>query len=420
MYCSIMPGYRVSRSVKPQLKILSTTSSGLAIFVKSEETVTQLLKTSLQASEDYQFISLDLKQFEGKIDIILEMDEGERRVFPYEVIDSPVRSTRLLDGCWISLVHWSDDEARMFNEELKNLDAAQWREQICSMNDLGIKGIVIQNVFDSTNYVFQHNESLQDYSGSAFYPSKLFPKRFPNLKIEDPLEVILSQADELGMQVFVGVGLFAWFDYSPDSLAWHKAVAKELHDMYGHHSSFYSYYISEELHGSFYDEYDPINKKKWTDVPRFFKEFAQYIKELDPTKPISMAPNNILFEQHAEKWLPTLENIDILLPFAFARDLDNLNIREIQNLCNQANTHFWVDMEIFDYPFDETGLVPKKYTDLLNEIKIYDEVENIFGYQYTGLLNNPESQTNLGGDQPKQLFEQYKKYLNNVQKGIFE
>lgn len=62
-----------------------------------------------------------------------------------------------------------------------------------------------------------------------------------DITAEDPIEAILSEADRLGMNVLVGVGIFAWFDFTPESLEWHKRVAKELWDMYGHHESFYAF-----------------------------------------------------------------------------------------------------------------------------------------------------------------------------------
>ena len=52
-----------------------------------------------------------------------------------------------------------------------------------------------------------------------------------DIAAEDPIEAILSEADKQGMQVLMGVGMFAWFDFTPESLEWHKRVAKELWDM---------------------------------------------------------------------------------------------------------------------------------------------------------------------------------------------
>ncbi|MCR6722176.1 MAG: DUF4434 domain-containing protein [Chitinophagaceae bacterium] len=79
---------------------------------------------------------------------------------------------------------------------------------------------------------------------------------------------MLSAADEYGMHVWMGVGLFAWFDFSPASLEWHKIVAQELWDKYGHHPSFYGFYVSEEMGGSLDNwettkEMQQFRKKKW-------------------------------------------------------------------------------------------------------------------------------------------------------------
>lgn len=420
---TVIPGRRISKSYHPEIVIYSEVQATLTYQIIQLNQVIQEVTVSVPGSRDYTRMKLNLAGIRGNVELHITLESKTARkeqVIPYEIIDSPVKSTRLLDGCWVSLVHWSDDEARHFNDGLRKLTDQQWQDKIEDMHKLGIYGIMIQNMFDSTACVFEHEQGLGKYEGKAFYPSKLYPKRYEGLAVHDPLEAILSKADELHLQVFVGVGLYAWFDYSNDSLEWHKQIATELFDMYGHHKSFYSFYISEELHGSFYDDYSPNNKDSWTDVVYFFEEFSNHIKKIAPTKPVSMAPNNIKFELHRDKWVPTLKNIDILLPFAFARDLDNLNIKDIQELCDEAGTHFWVDMEIFDYPFDKTGLVPKQYDDLLNEIKIYDDVENIFGYQYSGLMNNPEREFCLGREDTKIIFERYLRYYKHVKQGIFE
>lgn len=423
MNYSIIPGRRISTSFQPELVIYTGENAQLSYSVVQNSQICKEFKLEILGSNEYTKINLDFTGIIGEIELHVSLKGNtahKESIIPYEIINSPVRSTRLLDGCWISLIHWSNDEARHFNNGLRKLTDDQWKDKIEDMHKLGIHGVMIQNMFDSTAYVFEHNQGLDQYEGKAFYPSKLYPQRYEGLAINDPLEAILTKADELDMQVFVGVGLYAWFDYSKDSLEWHKRVATELYEMYGHHKSFYSFYISEELHGSFYDTYRPERKDDWTDVVYFFEEFKKHIKKLAPTKPISMAPNNIDFHLHREKWEPTLKNIDILLPFAFARDLNNLNIKEIQEICDTAGTHFWVDMEIFDYPFDQTGLVPKPFEGLLNEIKIYDDVENIFGYQYSGLINNPEHDYGLGNDDTKIIFERYLRYYENVKKGKFQ
>ena len=97
------------------------------------------------------------------------------------------------------------------------------------------------------------NNSCYFYGGQALYPSRIFPNHpYPYDQAGvDRLEAILQGADAAGVHVFVGVGNFAWFDYSEEALCWSMRVARELNDLYGHHASFYGWYMSAEMAGNF-------------------------------------------------------------------------------------------------------------------------------------------------------------------------
>ena len=47
-----------------------------------------------------------------------------------------------------------------------------------------------------------------------------------------------------------------------------------------------------------------------------------------------------------------------MIPFAFARDPEHLNVVQMKQICDECGTHMWVDMEMFRAPFED-GLVPK-------------------------------------------------------------
>lgn len=191
------------------------------------------------------------------------------------------------------------------------------------MHKIGVTTIVIQNVFDSPHYAYQHTMTADTYDGRAFYDSGLYPGRMP-LAAKDPIEAILSAADECHMAVFPGVGLYAWFDFSPESLEWHKRVTRELYARYGHHPSLYGWYISEEIWGALYYEYEPVAEKNGRISADFFREYTAFVHRLTPTKPVALAPNNIHMDRHREPWRRILENLDILIPFAFARSENNI------------------------------------------------------------------------------------------------
>lgn len=411
---TLIPPGRISTRTAPELRVHAPGSAAVELSIVRDGATVRSRSWPLAGAGT---LRPDLTSITGDVEFRLRFADAEgrtigERIHPCEIVETGQLSTGLIDGCWISLYHWSEDEARWFNADLKRLDAAAWREQILAMHRIGINGIVIQNVFDSDAYAYQHSQTADAYAGRAFYPSTLYPGRV-ELACPDPIEAVLAAADEAGMHVFLGVGLFAWFDYSPESLEWHKRVTAELAERYGHHPSLYSWYVSEEMFGSLYADYPPVPDEKWLDVVDFFADYTAYVRRITPTMPVSLAPNNIRFHEFGEQWRPILENVDILIPFAFARDLDHLNIDQIAAICRESGTRFWVDMEMFAWPLDN-GLVPKSCPELLREIAIYSDVEQIYGYQFTGIMNDPASRFDLGGDAAQSLYAAYARHYGRA------
>lgn len=412
---TIIPGFRVSRYTRPEVRIHSQEKLKLLVEIfKRKEKILELI---YELKEGSNKIFLNFSDLYGKIELRFNFYRSYDELvfsksYDYEIINSGCKSTTLIDGCWISIYHWSEEEGRWFNEDLKKLKDDDWKQIVYDMNEVGIKGIIIQNVFYCNEYAGQHNMILENYRGLAFYPSKVYPKRFP-ITAQDPIEAILSTADKLGMNVFLGVGLFAWFDFSKESLEWHKIITKELWELYGNHSSLYGWYISEEMFGSLYYEYPYVNPEDYRNIVFFFKEYKDFIKTLTPTKPIAFAPNNIRFHEFLKEWEEILKNVDILIPFGFARDPENLNINKIAELCEKTGTHFWVDMEMFAWPIDN-GLIPKTPEELVKEIRMYDDIEQIYGYQYIGMMNSLDFRYSLGGEKTRLLYREYQKYYKSI------
>jgi len=414
---SIIPSCRVSKNTNPEVRVYS--DDNLKLFVKILKDKERISELVVDVNKGFNRFYLNFNNQYGKFIIYFDFFKNPNEIFfsknyEYEVINSDVKSTTLIDGCWIDIYHWSEEEGRWFNEDLKRLDDEDWKQIVYDMNNVGIKNIIIQNVFYCNEYAGRHSMTVENYKGLSFYPSKIYPKRFP-IKAEDPIEAILSSADKLGVKVFVGVGLFAWFDFSQESLKWHKIITEELWNLYGHHSSLYGWYVSEEMFGSLYYEYPYLSPESYKDIIRFFYEYKEFVQRLTPTKPIALAPNNIRFHEFLKEWKEILNNVDILIPFGFARDPEHLNIKEINQLCNETNTHFWVDMEMFAWPLDD-GLIPKDPEELIKEIRMYDDVEQIYGYQYIGIMNSPNFKYSLGGEKTRILYNNYYEYYKNIMK----
>lgn len=357
----------------------------------------------------------------GQHSVILVVEDGVnvyKMQKPIEVLDSSIRSTQKIEGAFIGFYHWSEQEGKMWNPTIKNLTDNQWKEVVHSMNKLDMNIIVIQESFRNQYYVGKHTIEQDGYQGKAFYPSSLYKERMP-ITADDPIEAVLQQADEEGMNVFMGVGMYAWFDYTKGSLDWHKKVAEELWQKYAHHPSFYGFYVSEEGMGSLdCFEKDPQKKgMRQQEVLHFFKEFKQYCYELAPDKPVMFAPNGWGVGEAREIYPQLLENVDIICPFAFARmpqgDLTGIEaVTLLQQFCNNAEAHLWLDLEAFLFDDKEKYLVPRPIDEIKKDLLLFDTFEKIICYQYPGVFNDPEMSVRIGEESTIQLFKDYKEYLD--------
>lgn len=420
---TLIPGTRASNQVRPELRaqadcLAGTTGQLTVDFVQDgvqRRTFSYPLARGGRLTE-----RLDLSGLQGEYRIEARLEEDGRlvrsRAMAFEVVQSGQVSTGMIDGAWISLVHWSDDEAQRFNPRLKTAEAPDWANHIEGMHCLGINTIVIQNLFHNNEYVNQHRQTAETYPGRSFYSSRFAPSRYP-IPCEDPVEIVLQTADRLGMAVFAGIGMYAWFDLSRESLKWHLGVTREVFERYGHHPSLYGWYIPEEMFGDLLE--NPLFNYPGheQDIADFFAEYQSLIRSLTPTKPVLFAINNADFNRKADRWRCILPNVDILSPFGFARNPDN-NLDYMIEVCRECGTRLWVDFELFRFPFPD-GLRPKDFDVLVRELADYRQSEIVLGYQYTGIFESPESRLRLGGEETARAFNRYREFYDQVRQSGF-
>ena len=358
----------------------------------------------------------------NKIFLVVATDKGKlEKSKDIEVLDSPIRSTQTIDGSWISLYLYSETEGKYWNPDLKRMTDDNWRELVHSMSKLDMNIIVIQESIRNEEYVGKHRIEQEGYKGKAFYPSNLYPGRMP-IAAKDPIESILTQADQDDMYVFLGVGMYAWFDYTNASLEWHKKVAKELWERYHHHPSFYGFYVSEEGVGSL-DSWETDSAKKQlrqSEVLHFYKEFKQYCSTFAPDKPIMFAPNAWGISEASDKYPVLLQSVDIICPFAFARmpknDLTGAEaVKLFQKWCDDAGSHLWLDLEVFDFDKDNS-LCPKSIEDIKRDLLAYSNFEKILCFQLPGIFNDPTMSFRIGQESTLKRFEEYLQYLKQIKK----
>lgn len=358
----------------------------------------------------------------GDHKIIMVVRSGKdvnKIVKSFKVIDSDVRSTRQIDGAWAGIYHWSEIEGKHWNADIKKMTDDQWAEMVRSMHKIQMNTIVIQEVFRNEEYVGKHKTTVDTYKGTAFYPSKLYVDRM-DIAAHDPIEAILEQADKLQMNVFLGVGMFAWFDFTKESLLWHKNIAKELWDKYGHHPSFYGFYVSEESGGSL-DNWEQTGEgrlKRKQEIVNFFQEFSLFCHDLAPDKPIMLATNSMGVPDGTDTYPALLQNLDILCPFGFARmpegDLTGKEAADmLQALCDRYGSHLWFDLETFLFNPDQS-LYPRPMEEIIRDLTMLDNFEKILCYQYPGVFSDPDASIKVGEERTIQLFKDYQKYLQNL------
>ncbi|MBQ8838308.1 MAG: DUF4434 domain-containing protein [Bacteroidales bacterium] len=398
-----------------------TVRKGLKALILADTVATvrsgagSLLKYTLPTAGMEGHYTVTLKVRKG-----LRMYREKRQV---EVVPSERRSLGTIDGAWIGLYHWSEIEGKHWNGDIRNLTEDDWRGVVRSMHKVGMDIIVIQELFRNQLYVGRHDVTADTFDGRSFYPSDLYPERM-EIACPDPLEAIMDEADRLGMNVLPGIGLFAWFDFSTESLEWHKRVTKEVFDRYGHHSSFYGFYVSEESHGSLdnWEATEQLRQQRREEIVSFFAEYRRFCDGFAPSKPVMLATNSMQVAGAEETYSRLLKNLDILCPFGFARMPENdLTGREaaalLQKWCDAAGSHLWFDLEAFLFNPD-TSLYPRDFEGIMNDLRMFDNFEKILCYQYPGVFNNPEEHPLVGDPRSIDLYNSYREYLTRPARSL--
>ena len=326
-----------------------------------------------------------------------------------QIIKSDARSLRRLAGAWVDLYHHDPAEGKPFNEELGKMTDPQWRELVRAMQEVEQNLLVITMMFQNFTHRGRHRIETEGYQGKGYYPSRLFPGRMA-IAARDPLEAILSEADQLGMHVMPGVGMYAFFDFTPGALRWHKQVAAELWERYGHHPSFYGWYISAEKDGGLGDA------EERREIVGFFQELTPYLRRLAPDKPVMLAPNCYRLRGAEATYRQLLPHLDILCPFGFHRmpagDLPGEEAATLmQSLCDETGCHLWMDLESFVFR-NGVELHPRPIQGLISDFSRFANFEKTLHYQFPGLMCAPWMSRRPGGDAAVQLYRDYQKFLH--------
>lgn len=309
-----------------------------------------------------------------------------------------------ITGSWIEFQHNTPEEAKYWNQTLQTFTAKDWREKIKEIREFGIEYLVLLEVADN---------------GKVFYPSVLAPQI--KYQCDDPLEAVLSAADEFGIKFFIGNDFWGdWRDQhklftDPDIFKIRVASMEEVVKNYGHHDSFYGWYFPNESY-----------------LAPFFQDiFVTYLNKISgvahsitPKAVNIIAPYNVKGEKASdEKFVRQLEKMDIDIiayqdgvgvngckPGEAGRYFEHLYKAHQQ----AGRSRIWADMEVFYFEDKTKGaLCPADFPRILKQMEdISPFVERIAIYQYTGIINKPHSKASVGHPDSTKLYTDYKKWYD--------
>jgi hypothetical protein len=307
-------------------------------------------------------------------------------------------------GSWFEFQHLLEEEGQYWDPALKQFTEQQWKTKVKEIKEIGMEYLVLMSIAAF---------------GKAFYPTRLAPQF--ELGCEDPLEAVLSAADEVGIKFFVSNDF--WGDgRNAEKMMRDQEIKKirekamvEVAAKYGHHKSFYGWYFPNEayLH-PYLDEFfiDYVN------------DCARIARSLTPNCVNLVAPYNIKAEKSDDGYVRQLERMNIeVVAYQDGVGVNSTKLGEPAKYFEHlhqahqkaARSRIWADMELFYFEDKTKGnLLPADFNSrILKQMKdLSPFVDKILCYQYIGIMNKPDSSAFAGCPDSARLYGQYKKWLD--------
>ncbi|MDR1724281.1 MAG: DUF4434 domain-containing protein [Tannerella sp.] len=307
-------------------------------------------------------------------------------------------------GSWFEFEHHNQAEGIYWNPALRQFTAEQWKAKIKEIHDIGFEYLVLLAVA---------------YEGKTYYPSALQPRH--DYACEDPLEAVLSAADECGIKFFISNDY--WSDWTQvekamsDEAIWklREKGMEEFAAKYSHHKSFYGWYYPNEteIHGIFDDL--SIN---------YANRCTAKAKSLTPGCRTMIAPYGTRSIKYDDRYVRQLEQLDVDI-IAYQ---DEVGVRKTpvgttgqyyESLYTMhvkaGRSRLWADVEIFEFEGEvyKSALLPAPSERVFRQLAdITPFVENILVYQYLGMMNRPGTAAFAGHKDSERLYSDYVRKFN--------
>ena len=309
-----------------------------------------------------------------------------------------------INGSWFEFKHNLDVEGKYWNHSCLGFSAAQWREKIKEMAELGMEYLVLMGIA---------------YNGETFYPSKYFNQYY--MDCQNPLEAFFQATEEYNIKVFVGNDFLGyWRDPAKmitdaEIIKKRQQAMEEVVALYGHYKSFYGWYWPNEA------ELNPYYSDAFID---YVNDCTAIGHRLLPDSKTLIAPygtNKVITDDHYAKQLEQLD-VDIIA----YQDEIGVQKSEVGKLAryfeNLKHVHdrvgksaLWADIEIFNFEGEvyKSALVPAPIARIEKQLDaIAPFVSKILVYQYLGIMNKPGTEAFAGHPGSEQLYNDYSAYLD--------
>ena len=308
-------------------------------------------------------------------------------------------------GSWFEFEHHNQAGAKHWNPALRNFTTEQWITMIHDMHEIGMEYLVMLSVA---------------YDGKAYYPSALQPRH--DFACEDPLEAVLSAADECGIKFFVSNDY--WSDWGKvkegmtEESTWRlrEKGMEEIAEKYAHHKSFYGWYYPHEteLHEVFNDY-----------AYLYYNRCSQIAHSITPKALTLIAPYGTQHVKYSEQYIRQLEGLDVdIIAYQDEVGVYKIKVGEtgqyFENLykmhAKAGRARLWADIEIFDFEAERyrSPGVPATFERVLQQMAdVTPYVEHILAYQYVGFMNKPGTIAFAGHKDSEKLYTDYVNWLNS-------
>ena len=307
-------------------------------------------------------------------------------------------------GSWFEVQHHLEEEGRYWDPALKNFTMEQWKDKVREIAGLGMEYLVLM--------------SVAAY-GKAYYDTKLAPKF--EMKADDPLEAVLTAADEVGIKFFISNDY--WGNVrDAENLMTDNEVRKlrqqsmeEISKRYGHHKSFYGWYFPNEIYLNPYFDDKFIN---------YVNDCSRFAKSITPDCVNLIAPYGLVKAKDDDVLAKQLEKLNIdLVAYQDGVGVNHTKLGEAGRYFERlykahqkaSRARLWADMELFYFEDKTKGnLMPADFnTRIIKQMEdISPFVDKILVYQYIGIMNKPGSNAYAGSPNSVKLYSDYKAWLD--------